>query len=110
MPQLIADNAIAALLVLGPPARDWHDLDLSQHTVSVRVNGEVVDEGSGANVLGDPRNVLVWLANALSDHGFGLRAGQVITTGSAADVIQVDPGDEVIADFGSLGTAEVRFA
>ena len=110
MPQLVADNAIAALLVLGPPARDWRDLDLSQHGVTVRVNGEVVDEGSGANVLGDPRNVLVWLANALSERGLGLRARQVVTTGSAADVIQVNRGDEVIADFGALGIAEARFA
>ena len=69
-----------------------------------------MDEGSGANVLGDPRNVLVWLANALSERGLGLKAGQVVTTGSAADVIQVNSGDEVIADFGSLGVAEARFA
>ncbi len=109
MPQLIADNAIAALLVLGSPARGWRDLDLSQHPVTVRVNGQVVDEGSGANVLGDPRNVLVWLANALSERGLGLKAGQVVTTGSAANVIQVNSGDEVIADFGSLGAAEARF-
>ena len=110
MPQLIADNAIAALLVLGSPAQDWRDLNLSLHPVTVRVNGKLVDEGSGANVLGDPRNVLVWLANALSERGLGLKAGQVVTTGSAADVIQVNSGDEVIADFGSLGVAEARFA
>ncbi len=109
MPQLVADNAIAALLVLGAPARDWRDLDLSQHAVTVRVNGEAVDVGSGANVLGDPRNVMVWLANELSARGLGLKAGQVVTTGSAANVIQVKPGDEVIADFGDLGSAEARF-
>jgi 2-keto-4-pentenoate hydratase len=109
MPQLVADNAIAALLVLGEPAREWRDLDLSQHAVTVRVNGEVVDEGSGANVLGDPRNVMLWLANELSRRGLGLKAGQVVTTGSAADVIQVQAGDVVEADFGVLGVTEARF-
>jgi len=109
MPQLAADNAIAALLVLGPPAADWRELDLSRHTVTVKVNGEAVDEGLGANVLGDPRNVLVWLANELSGRGLGLEAGQIVTTGSAADVITVKPGDTVVADFGDLGVAQASF-
>ena len=109
MPQLAADNAVAALLVLGPPAADWRELDLSRQTVTVKVNGEAVDEGSGANVLGDPRNVLVWLANELSGRGLGLEAGQIVTTGSAADVITVKPGDTVVADFGDLGVAQASF-
>ena len=110
MPQLAADNAVAALLVLGPPAADWRELDLSRHAVAVKVNGQAVDEGSGANVLGDPRNVLVWLANELSGRGLGLEAGQVVTTGSAADVITVKPGDTVVADFGDLGVAQASFS
>ncbi len=109
MPQLVADNAVAALLVLGPPAADWREQDLSRHAVTVKVNGEAVDQGSGANVLGDPRNVLVWLANELSGRGLGLEAGQVVTTGSAADVIAVNPGDTVVADFGDLGVAQASF-
>ncbi|MDA0230964.1 MAG: fumarylacetoacetate hydrolase family protein [Proteobacteria bacterium] len=109
MPQLVADNAIAALLILGPPAADWRELDLSRHAVTVKVNGEAVDVGSGANVLGDPRNVLLWLANELSARGLGLKAGQVVTTGSAANVITVKPGDTVVADFGDLGVAQATF-
>lgn len=109
MAQLIADNAIASILILGEPAKNWRDLDLAQQSVAVRVNGETVDEGSGANVLGDPRNVLTWLANTLSARGTGLKAGQIITTGSAANVIKVKPGDTVVADFGDLGSAEVTF-
>lgn len=109
MPQLIADNAIASLLVLGEPAGNWRDLDLSRQSVVVRVNGETVDEGSGGNVLGDPRNALTWLANTLSERGMGLKAGQIVTTGSAANVIKVNPGDTVVADFGDLGSVEAKF-
>ena len=107
--QLIADNAIASILVLGEPAKNWRDLNLANQSVAVRINGETVDEGSGANVLGDPRNVMTWLANTLSARGTGLKAGQIITTGSAANVIKVKPGDTVVADFGDLGSAEVTF-
>lgn len=109
MAQLVADNAIASLLVLGEPAQNWRALDLSRQSVAVKVNGETVDEGSGANVLGDPRNALTWLANTLSARGMGLKAGQIVTTGSAANVIKVNPGDTVVADFGDLGVAEVHF-
>ena len=76
----------------------------------VRVNGEVVSEGAGSNVLGDPWNVMVWLANHLERPGAStLEAGHVVTTGSAADVIQCQPGDTVTAEFGPIGRAEVHF-
>ena len=69
----------------------------------------MVSEGAGANVLGDPWEVMVWLANNLSGRGIGLAAGQVVTTGSAADVVSVSPGDTVTAEFGPLGSATVHF-
>ncbi len=106
---LIADNAIGCLLCLGAPAADGLAHDLAGQAVVVRVNGEVVSEGSGSNVLGDPWNVLVWLANHLSARGEALEAGHVVTTGSAAAVVQCEPGDTVTADFGPIGTAAVHF-
>ena len=106
---LIADNAIGCLLSLGPAAAGGLAQDLAGQPVVVRVNGEVVSEGAGANVLGDPWNVMVWLANQLSARGLTLEAGHVVTTGSAADVVQCRPGDTVTADFGPIGRAEVYF-
>ena len=106
---LIADNAIGCLLCLGPPAADGLAHDLAGQQVIVRIDGEVVSEGVGANVLGDPWNVMVWLANHLSARGLALEAGHVVTTGSAADVVQCKPGDTVTAEFGPIGSAEVRF-
>ncbi len=110
MPQLIADNAIASLLILGETASNWRTLDLSLQTVDVVVNDRLVDVGSGSNVLGDPRKALVWLANEFSKRGMVLKAGQVVTTGSAADVIKVKSGDSVVADFGILGSVELKLA
>ena len=108
-PDLIADNAIGCLLSLGPPAAGGLERDLAGQGVVVRINGEVVSEGAGSNVLGDPWNVMVWLANHLSGRGLTLEAGHVVTTGSAADVVQCKPGDTVTAEFGPIGTAEVHF-
>jgi 2-keto-4-pentenoate hydratase len=108
--QLIADNACAHYFVLGPPApADWRARDLAQHAVTASVTGKLRRDGTGANVLGDPRVALAWLANQLSRLGITLAAGQAVTTGTCLIPLPVEPGDHVIADFGNLGTVEVRF-
>jgi 2-keto-4-pentenoate hydratase len=108
--QLIADNACADYFVLGPPAQaPWRSLDLAAHRVSAHVVGRYTREGSGANVLGDPRVALTWLVNELSGIGVTLNTGQVVTTGTCMVPLEIEVGDLVRADFGVLGAVEVRF-
>lgn len=108
--QLVADSACASWFAWGPAAPEtWRAVDLSQHPVPVSVNGALVGTGRGANVLGDPRIALTWLANALSRLGTGLSAGEIVTTGTCLAPVAVAPGDTVRADFGPLGQAEVSF-
>ena len=105
--QLIADNACAHYFVLGdasPPS--WRDVDLAAHPVHGEVVGKVARDGVGANVLGDPRIALTWLANELSSLGITLRAGQVVTTGTCLVPLEIAPGDHVRMDFGALGHVE----
>jgi len=110
-PQLIADNACADWFILGPPAEaNWRDLDLAQHKVDGYRNGELICRGSGANVLGDPRIALTWIANELNQFGEGLLAGQVVTTGTCITPIPVAPGDRVRMDFGALGSVDTQFS
>ena len=107
--QLIADDACAHLFVLGPAAPSWRGLDLAAHKAVGRVEGRFEREGSGANVLDDPRLALAWLANELSRNGLTLKAGQAVTTGTCVQPLEVEPGDRVTADFGALGRVSVRF-
>ncbi|MDA0341215.1 MAG: fumarylacetoacetate hydrolase family protein [Proteobacteria bacterium] len=109
--QLIADNACTHDFVLGPamPAL-WRDRDLTRHAVTATVEGKVIHEGIGANVLGDPRIALAWMANELSRYGMTLGAGHVVTTGTCAVPLPVGPGDRVMADYGDLGRVSMRFA
>ena len=96
--------------VLGPPvAAGWRALDLAAHRVRGAVAGRIEREGIGANVLGDPRIALTWLANELSRHGIALGAGQVVTTGTCLVPMEVGPGDAVSADYGALGSVAFRF-
>lgn len=108
-PQLIADCACASYFVLGAASvADWRQMDLVEHPVAARVNGELAREGKGANVLGDPRLALTWIANELSLADDMLREGQVITTGTCVIPVEIRSGDHVIAEFGRIGQVEVR--
>jgi 2-keto-4-pentenoate hydratase len=108
--QLIADLACGHYFVAGAATTaDWRGLDLAAHRVIATRNGGPPVEGFGANVLGDPRVALAWLANELSGLGIPLRAGETITTGTCLIPIPIAPHDVIAADFGVLGQITVRF-
>ncbi len=109
--QLIADVACACWFVIGPAVRaDWRARDLVQHGVAAWRNGALAGQGSGANVLGDPRAALAWIANELCAGGGGLRAGDNVITGTCVTPVKVAAGDRFKADFGEFGALEVGFA
>ena len=109
--QLIADDACACWLALGPEVRaDWRAQDLAAHIVHGHKNGTAVATGSGKNVLGDPRLAMTWIANEMREYGTGLRAGQFVTTGTCIVPIAVAPGDRVHMDFGVLGSIDAAFS
>jgi len=110
--QLIADNACASYFVLGPAVilKDWRGHDLVRHPVTVYVNGNLARQGTGENVLGDPRLALTWLANELSLVGDMLREGQTVTTGTCITPAAVVGGDTVTADFFEFGRVEAELA
>ena len=109
--QLIADNACAHQFMLGPVVDDsWRHVDLRRQKVVGTVVGKHRLEGSGADVLGDPRTALTWLANELAARGLALAAGQVATTGTCTVPMPIEPGDQVIADFGGLGEVRLTVA
>lgn len=109
-PQLIADTACACWAAIGPAsAADWRARDLDAHAVSAFRNGRPAGDGRGENV-GGPLRALTWLANEIGAHAGGLRAGDVVITGTCVPPVAVVPGDRVRMDFGDLGAIELAFA
>jgi 2-keto-4-pentenoate hydratase len=109
--QLIADTACACWLVLGPPVSlPWRHLDLAAHRVQGFVNGELRSEGTGKAVLGGPITALTWFVNEAASYCGGVTAGQFVTTGTCLMPMAVRPGDDVTADYGSLGAISCRIA
>jgi 2-keto-4-pentenoate hydratase len=104
----IADNASRGCAVLGDRRTAPADVALAGAHVDLRVDGEVVDAGCGAAVLGHPAKAVAWLATALAAQGVALRVGDVVLSGSITKAIELTDGTTVAADFGPLGVAEVR--
>lgn len=103
-PSLLADNAIHGAWVFGAAVSEGlPEMNFATHPTALVVNGERTFPGSGAAVLGDPLNVLAWLANELPKFGRRLCKGDLVTTGLTTDVYLADPGDRLEADFGALG-------
>ncbi len=105
-----ADGGANIALVVGSWTKADADIDLRRHGVAVSVNDAPRGSGEGALALGDPMNVMVWLANQQSCFGRGLKAGDVVSTGTCTGLDPVQPGERAIADFGALGRVEVSFA
>lgn len=110
--QLVADDACAGRYLLGHAAPEhWRDSDLATTSVHVAVDGEPAAEGSGANVLGDPRIALTWLANELPARGAALHGGDIVFTGVTTVPVPVLPGMRLVATFGDgLGRIAADFA
>jgi 2-keto-4-pentenoate hydratase len=104
-----ADCGANIAFVGGPWRRDVRSLDLKTHPVAMTINGALRGTGTGDRALGGPMNVLLWLANHQSTRGRGLKAGEIVSTGTCTGLDPVLPGDRVRADFGDLGSVEVSF-
>jgi 2-keto-4-pentenoate hydratase len=107
---ILADNITSGAYVTGAAVADWRRIEPARQGVQLRVNGAIVVDTVGGNPAGgDLTRLLVWTANALSMRGHGLKAGDIVTTGSCTGMTPVGPGDTVEAEFPGLGTVSLRF-
>ena len=66
---------------------------------------KVIDQGTGANVLGSPALALAHLARLLAEQpqAAKLAAGEIVTTGTITDAWPVTMGETWSSDYGTLG-------
>jgi 2-oxo-3-hexenedioate decarboxylase len=105
LPDVVADNTSAAAFVVGP----WHPVgpSLANRAVRLTVDGEPVEIGSTAAILGHPTRALHALLTMAGRYDFPLRAGDVVLAGAATAAVPFTPS-LVEAHVAGLGTAAVR--
>lgn len=99
----LADNGGAGGLVVGGEIPRWRDLSLQTMQVDLRIDGGSPAANYEGDCRSDPLDVLVWLANFLSRRGIGLRAGDLVATGSATHAQPLHAGASAVAVFPELG-------
>jgi len=108
LPDVVADNASSARVVLGSQRVRPAELDLRLVGMVFEKNGEVVETGAGAAVLDHPANAVAWLANKLAEHGRFLKAGSFVMPGALSNAHPIAPGDEIRVSFDRLGVLTLR--
>ena len=109
-PTLVADDFFAAACVLGQPVARSAAPDLLKVIGRALVNGTEVARGTGADVLGHPHHALAWLANHLAADSRGLRAGEIVLTGSLVKTLWLAAGDRVTMELQGLGNVSAGFS
>ncbi len=102
--EAVADNSLHAGLILGATMLPVSGLNLQTEGVILTQNGRLVASACGIEALGNPLNVVTWLANKLAHVDHEIREGEIILTGSLTEYFFVSPGDFVEAVFSHLGS------
>jgi 2-keto-4-pentenoate hydratase len=106
---LVADGIFANAVVLGAGLTPVTHLDLALEGLVYEMNGAVIATNTAAEVLGNPLHSLTWVANHLGARGLGLRAGDIVMTGSVSLLLRPKAGDTVRASYTRLGSVSARF-
>ncbi len=106
---IAADNAFASRVVLGGILTPIEGLDLRLLGVMLERNGVVVSTGAGASVMGNPVDVVAWLANTLCRYDVRIKAGDIVLPGALVVAPDVHPGEFYKATFDRLGSVSALF-
>ena len=104
-----ADCGANIAFVAGPEQTNWQELDLAEQSVTLQLNGKIIEQGTGARALGHPLNVLQWLARHCAQRNIPLKAGDIVTTGTCTGLVPIASDDEIKADFSELGQVSAHF-
>ena len=106
----IADNGIAAGVVLANKRFTLDELDFGSISGGVTVNGEETSSGETTSIMGeDPVAGLLWAANELPRWGLYLKAGDFVVSGTVCVPLPVAAGDSAEIAFTGLGSLSATF-
>jgi 2-keto-4-pentenoate hydratase len=97
-----ADFGNNAGLILGKPIPDWRSRTDDWPPCAAYVDGELVGRGAPSSLPGGPAASLAFLMNACAARGRPLKRGQLVTTGAASGIHDIEAGQTARITFGDL--------
>ncbi len=107
---VLADGSGSGGISVGPAIEGWRDRDIAGQPVVLYCDGVERRRGSAGEALDDPILPVAWLANELSRTGVGMKAGQIVSTGTLTGMLRPKAGQTFVADFGPFGNAAATYA
>ena len=106
---LIADNGVNAHWIFGEENNNIDKFNLSNCTVNLSINNNLIYKGNSNKVLGHPFYSLTWLINTMVLQGKTLAKDSFISTGTCTPALKANIHDNISADFGDLGIVKFKF-
>ncbi|HMK67872.1 MAG TPA: fumarylacetoacetate hydrolase family protein, partial [Stellaceae bacterium] len=103
----LADTQSNGGFCFGPAVADWRAVDLLNQPVVLTLDGRAAADARGGNAAGHPLRLLVWLANHAARLGRGIRAGEIVTTGSHTPLIFAHSNSSAVAEFPGVGRSSL---
>jgi len=97
-----ADFGNNAGLILGKPIPDWKTRGDDWPPCEAWVEGKLVGRGAPSSLPGGPAASLAFLMNACAARGRPLKRGQLVTTGAASGIHDIEAGQTARITFGDL--------
>jgi len=104
----VADNASSAFILVGTKALPMNEIDMFSTGMVFCKNGEIINTGAAAAVMGNPVNAVTWLINKLSEFKVGIKKGEIILSGSLTAAVDLKENDIIQIVFDRLGTVNLK--
>ena len=103
---VVADNCSSSGFIIG--AWQSKDSNIDGLDMYLKMNDEVVENGSSNDILDHPINSLVEAARCIGAAGEELKAGQIILAGAATAAVALAPNQIISADVAKLGSCQFK--
>lgn len=104
---VVSDFGNNRALFLGAAIDGWRSR-LNSLTCETFIEGESVGRGGAASIPGSPLEAVRFLLEHLARRGLPLRRGQLVSTGAATGIHDIEAGQTARVAFGADGTIECK--
>lgn len=104
----LADQQSNRAILLGPAVRCQQEPDWVRLAVAVHADGKSIFSGIGSHPFVNPLSALPWLAQRADESHDGLRAGDIIATGTMSGIHWAAPGEQIRVTLAGFGCVELE--
>jgi len=107
-PEILADSYNHHGLLIGPVIPRALDHSLERLHVTIQTPAGTLFDKEQGHPSGHPMKAFTWLVHFLNGRGQGLKAGEIVTTGSYAGIVEAPLGVPIQVKLADLASLEVE--